>query len=196
MSDAIKSLDLKDGNVLEIHYDESAENPRRAWDNLTIMAVFHNRYDFGDKVDFSSRDFNSWSEMEEHIRKTYKPLAMKPLYMYEHTGITISTTPFGDIWDSGQIGFVYITQKKLDEMEISINEGESWSEFVKRLESYIDSEVEIEDQYLRGDVYGFIIKDAENNHVDSCWGFYGNNFKENGILDYVDRDNIVNIDDL
>lgn len=193
---AVKSLDLKDGNVLEIHHDESADNPRTAWDNLTIMAVFHSRYDFGDNVDFSSDDFNGWDEMEKHIRSKYKPLAMKPLYMYDHSGITIATTPFGCQWDSGQIGFVYITQKKLDEMGVTINEDETWPDFVKRLESYIDGEVEVEDQYVRGEVYGFIIKDPDGEHVDSCWGFYGNNFKENGILDQVEQDNIVNLDDL
>lgn len=196
MNEAVKTLDLKDGGVLEIHYDESADNPRTAWDNLTVMAVFHRRYDFGDKVDFSSGDFNGWDEMEEHIRKTYKPLAMKPLYMYDHSGITISTSPFGCRWDSGQIGFVYITQKKLDEMGIAIKEDETWSEFVERLENYIDGEVEVEDQYVRGEVYGFVIKNADGEHVDSCWGFYGDDFKENGILDHVDKDNIVNLDDL
>jgi hypothetical protein len=33
--------------------------------------------------------------------------------------------------------------------------------------------VETWNQYLSGDVYGFIIEDGEGTDVDSCWGFYG-----------------------
>jgi len=29
------------------------------------------------------------------------------------------------------------------------------------------------DQYLRCEVYGYIIEDEDGNHVDSCWGYYG-----------------------
>ena len=37
----------------------------------------------------------------------------------------------------------------------------------------LKDEVEVYDQYIRGDVYGFIIEDLQGNNVDSCWGFYG-----------------------
>lgn len=27
--------------------------------------------------------------------------------------------------------------------------------------------------YMEGDVFGFVISDPHNEHLDSCWGFYG-----------------------
>ena len=29
------------------------------------------------------------------------------------------------------------------------------------------------DQYLTGQVYGYVVEDQERNRLDSCWGFYG-----------------------
>jgi hypothetical protein len=34
-----------------------------------------------------------------------------PLYLYEHSGITMSTSPFGDRWDSGQVGIIYVKRE-------------------------------------------------------------------------------------
>lgn len=75
---------------------------------------------------------------------------------------------------------------------------ENWKEVA---EYHMDNEVETYDQYLRGDVYGFtltkksikqdicphcgeVIKEYEvEEDVDSCWGFYGCEIENNGILD-------------
>ena len=42
--------------------------------------------------------------------------------------------------------------------------------------------VEEWNDYLHGNVYGFITKDANDNEIDSCWGFYGD-WENSGILD-------------
>ena len=55
------------------------------------------------------------------------------------------------------------------------------------------SEIEIFNDYLNGNVYGFKLvetKKCDLNHehyelIDSCWGFYGHDFEKNGISDYV-----------
>lgn len=42
------------------------------------------------------------------------------------------------------------------------------------------------DQYLRGDVWGFRLFEIDGDdweEVDSCWGFYGNDPRLNGMLD-------------
>lgn len=43
-------------------------------------------------------------------------------------------------------------------------------------EKYLKSEVETYDQYLTGDVYGYVIEDKEGEELDSCWGFYGEEY--------------------
>ena len=49
----------------------------------------------------------------------------------------------------------------------------------------LEGEVETYNQYLTGDVYGFILEKPDGEHIDSCWGFYGDNIETNGILDNI-----------
>ena len=44
----------------------------------------------------------------------------------------------------------------------------------KIIEKYLQGEVETYNQYINGEVYGFIIEDENGNPVEdgSCWGFY------------------------
>jgi hypothetical protein len=38
--------------------------------------------------------------------------------------------------------------------------------------------VEEWNQYLSGDVWGYVIETEEGQHLDSCWGFYGRKYAE------------------
>lgn len=66
---------------------------------------------------------------------------------------------------------------------------ETWRD---RAIEIMESDVKVYDQYLTGVVYGFELYEATSddaipdwNEIDSCWGFYGANIFENGILDSV-----------
>jgi len=176
---------LKDGHILQIFQDTWAESPR-AWDNLGTMAIFHKRYNFGDEVDFASDDFGNWSEMQEHIENNLNAVICIPIYLYDHSGITINTQGFSCPWDSGQVGFLYVTKEKLKEnYAVTILDPE----LIERARKVLENEVKTMNQYITGDVYGFqlIKREAgkEEEIVDSCSGFYGNDIKKNGILDYI-----------
>ena len=183
--ECIEEIELKDEHVLKIYPDDNCYNPREEQDNIGIMAAFHNKYDLGDKVTFGSTEFACWEDMEKHIINRYNPVVILPLYMYDHGGITISTSPFDCDWDSGQIGFVYTHNKHLQNMGTCIEGNESWSDFTDRISEYLESEIVTYDQYVRGDVYYYEIVNDEGEIVDSCSGFYGSDWKKNGILDYV-----------
>jgi len=116
-------------------------------------------------------------------------------------------------WDSGQVGWIFMTYAearknlKVDENDTveewhGPNKGSrvSLEEVIRRV---LIGEVETYDQYLTGDVYGFTIVELvkyekknirtgevtiieEEDVIDSCWGFFGSDIKENGILEYVD----------
>ena len=55
----------------------------------------------------------------------------------------------------------------------------------------MEAEVDTYDQFLTGEVYGYTLYEADSfddddvdwGEIDSCWGFYGDNLLENGILD-------------
>lgn len=169
-------------------------NPRE-WDNLGIMVCFHRRYNLGDKHGYSSpRDFlkNLAAELgmcpvevEDatldnllgHIRDN---AVILPLYLYDHSGITMNTTGFSCPWDSGQVGWIYVTDERVRK-----EYGTLTAETVEQARQVLLGEVKVYDQYLRGDICGFVLKDTDGNHLDSCWGFYGDNPLQNGMVDYL-----------
>lgn len=124
-------------------------------------------------------------------------LVLLPLYVYDHSGMTISTSPFYCPWDSGQVGWIYCTietaKKKLGHTDR------------KKIEEALKAEVKVYDQYLRGDVYGFILKEKKScescgavklEDIDACWGFFGDDLKENGMKDAIPEEYHYLIDQL
>jgi hypothetical protein len=212
MSDIIKEIPLKSGRKLQIIIDDLPSSPRE-WDNLGIFAFFHSRYDLGDKVDFSSNDFDGWDDMENHIWKKKKAYACLPVYMYDHSGIRLGTKSFNCRWDSGQVGFIYITKEQVKKegydskwlKKYIENYPEKAGKSLKEIiEGFLETEIKIMDQYVSGSVYGFKLIDSPENNIseeerelDSCWGFYGDDIKTNGILDHLsEEDQPLNLNDL
>ena len=170
-------------NRLKVVHDSNADSPR-SWDNLGKMICFHNRYDLGDNHNYNADDYSGWEEMKKAIIKEENPAVILPLYMYDHSGISISTSPFSCSWDSGQIGFVLVSKKQALEEYGGVRVS---SKTKVKIESIIQAEVETYTQYVEGEVYGFQIVDEDDNHIDSCYGFYGRDFVTNGMLDYIDH---------
>lgn len=167
------------GYRIEIHYDSSPENPRRdilTDSNLGTMVCFHGRYDLGDNHNCS---------IEEARRFIAKPpkdvVVILPLYLYDHSGITIATTPFSCPWDSGQVGFIYASRSRVQEIygnpKGSNKPFRLTKELRKRVEDALLEEVKTYDQYLSGNVFGYEISDTSPDTpdvaLDSCWGFFG-----------------------
>ena len=177
----------KDNIRLEIVQDENPQNPRSldyTDGNIVKMICFHSRYDLGDKHDYNFHDYSSWEEMESDIIRKEKPFVIQRMYLYDHSGITIATKPFGCRWDSGQVGFAIITKEMMRETFNIKRVTKKW--FDKAVE-YLNGEVETFDQYLTGDVYGFEVYE-DDEQIDSCWGFYGDNFWKNGMSDNIDNE--------
>jgi hypothetical protein len=38
---------------------------------------------------------------------------------------------------------------------------------------------------MEGDVYGYVLEDTEGNEIDSCWGFFGSDWKGNGMAGQI-----------
>lgn len=154
------------GYTIRIEQDDNPENPRD-WDNFGIMICFHKRYRLGDKTDLRSDMFNNWDEAYAYLIKKIHAKFIKPLYLYDHSGITIATHPFSCPWDSGQVGFIYTTSKL-----IRANFGHKpIAKIEKDIIANLESEVTIYDSYIRGDVCGYIIE-KDGDAVASCWGYY------------------------
>jgi len=109
MEQPIESIDYK-GHRIQIHYDEDGPNPRTEFDNITHMICFHKRYNLGDK-----HDYKNWHEFWDWRLEQRDNLWCQNLYLYDHSGLSISMTPFSCQWDSGHVGFIYI--EKSDEWQ-------------------------------------------------------------------------------
>ena len=210
--------------LLTVEDDQCPEDPRN-WDNVCTMVCWHRDYILGDKHDYDGiEDFFQalckevlgkgydetdelyWQDMFKMLRASGLIL-IKPINMYDHSGITVSTSneyPYNDRWDAGCVGFIYITKKKAFCEYVNITE-ENWKE---RADKGLECEMETYDQYLRGNVYGFTLEEKVHyrnettcphcgevikvdeydtyEEVDSCWGFYGDCLEENGVIDNID----------
>jgi hypothetical protein len=178
------------GNIkLEIRQDFDPQNPR-SLDytdcNMSKMICFHKRYCLGDEHDYDINDYPNWDFMEKDIIKNENPLVILPLYLYDHSGITISTKPFDCRWDSGQIGFIIVTKKEIKNTYDIKRCTKKWYDKGVRI---IENEVKTYDDYLTGQVYGYTLYE-DDNEVDSCCGFYGDDFWTNGISDNIGKNMI------
>ena len=164
------------GYAIIIDQDEFAESPRE-WDNLGTMVCFHKRYNLGDKHDLHSEDFSGWEEMGEYLKS--KDAVVLPLYLYDHSGITMSTShgyPYNDRWDAGQVGFIYVSR---DRIKKEFKDGLDDEGIAARLMQ----EVKTYDDYLRDYIFGFVTIDKNGDEIDSCSGYIGNDFEKSGLLD-------------
>lgn len=188
--DAVETI-TKAGITMKLHHDTDPESPRE-WDNLGTMVCWHRDYRLGDaygkrgKLPFDPARYSPDEYIralaadivnaadadaipDEHIARILaKHLEILPLYLYDHSGITMRTSAFSCPWDSGQVGYIYATRA-----EIIKEYGDDSPASRERARKCMVSEVEAYDQYLTGDVYGYTIEDAAGDTLDSCWGFFG-----------------------
>lgn len=121
-------------------------NPRED-DNLGLMICSHKRYNLGDKHDFNFDNHNNWDEAENAIKKQYDVAVILPLYLYDHSGITMATKPFSCRWDSGQVGFIVVSKKKIrDEYKVK----RISNELIKKVTKVLEAEVKGYDNYIMG----------------------------------------------
>jgi len=173
MHEAIEAVTYK-SHTIDIHLDEHPIDPREN-DNLALMVCFHGRYVLGDKHELKSEQFQGWADLANYLQKTYNPLVILPLYLYDHSGLRIKVGSFQGLlpqghaeFDSGQVGFILVPRDK------ALKE---WSQttvtkkLIEKVTAIAYSEVEEYDNYLTGNVYGYVIT-APSGERASCWGFY------------------------
>jgi hypothetical protein len=167
---------------ISIYPDDNSESPR-TWDNITEYHCCHRRYALGDK----GFNYSSGQDCISAAQQAQKQGdIVLPLYLYDHSGITISLSPFSCPWDSGQVGFVIVRREKM----LKEFSAKKFSKSLKAKALKIaQSEVETYDQYLQGDVYGYQV----DEDGDSCWGYYGIEECLNEAKSVVDSLEIVRV---
>lgn len=174
--------------TIEIEQEEGDCDPRD-WDNTGIMLCSHRRYSLGDQqIDRSIMEERSnWDEVEQVIRETYNPVIIMPLYLYDHSGLSMRTYRHGyhSSWDCGQVGFIIATKESIEKIHGKVD---LTPEFLEKLENYLISEVKEYSQYLEGDVYWVRVTDPDGEELDSLGGMFGYDETMKEVQDWIDVD--------
>ena len=177
------------GYQIKVIQDECPISPRED-DNLGTMLCFHKRSSFGSKLevelsrDLKKNDFASWNEVEKHIISKFDVAIILPIYMYEHGSVALSTIPFNDRWDSGQVGYIFISKEKVKK-EYSCKRISK--QLKERISGYLKSEIETYNLYLNGDIFFYRIEDKEGKEIDSLGGIYGGQAAIDMAKEFVDN---------
>ena len=183
----------RDGSTIQIFRDENAFNPREERDGiLGVMLCAHRNYNLGDeqigpagpdttvtcpecKDDRLCQLCEGTEEIDlplmEYLEQERGATVILPLGLLDHSGLHMyvgagahMSDPGG--WDSGQVGVIFDTTETR-----STCGCKDWDK--ARIEESLRAEVKEYDTYLRGECYGYVIKDAAGETTDSCWGFLG-----------------------
>ncbi len=180
-------------NKLRIVHDPNPKNPRNVY-ALGRIAYKHSKYELGeeliddpidwleDKLGLQRRGLYNNERLRELENLFFRKYIGLRLYLYDHSGISISTEPFQCGFDSGQVGYIYIDKKTLRE---DWNIKNITQKYMNQAKNIFKNEIKLFDQYLKGDIYGFIIEDEDGNHIDSSYGFLGTDWENNCIKDFI-----------
>lgn len=199
MTDAIEQFEHR-GFTIKILPDPDPMDPRDC-DNLGTMACFHRRYKLGDEQPdgdgkefllsllpgtvverlenrrdrecYMAADYDGRKQVyaDFHARvmaEVEKQFIVLPLYLYDHSGITMNTTGFHCPWDSGQVGIIYVSKAKVLK---EYGKKVVTKAVREKALACLRQEVETYDLYLRGGFVGYVVEDADGEHIDSCWSF-------------------------
>jgi hypothetical protein len=173
------------GLTVEIEIDQDCSSPRENC-NLGTIVGFHRDY----KLTDDGVSFDCPEAVMAHV-KASGAIAL-PVYMYEHSGVMLSTGAFGCPWDSGQVGVIYVEREKVLK-DYSVKRISP--KVREKVLACLKAEVEEFSKYLNGECYGFVISrpkcceacgNTSSDELDSCWGFIGFEYAKQSAIEAAD----------
>lgn len=171
------------GYKIAIVRDEFAENPLEDESNfLGKLFTCHRKYcpqnEFKDNFEYGK----VWDD-DLKIRKNFtKTYYAANVYLLDHSGLTVSLSPFNNKWDSGLFGIICCLKESAKEI-FDCNHSDELLEYM--VMNDFKATIKCLNDYYAGDVYGVRIFDdsEEEEEVDSSWGFYGDEVIPDAIED-------------
>lgn len=115
-------------------------------------------------------NLDNWRDLTTAAEKV--GCLVRLVYLYDHSGLAVSLSPFSCPWDSGIVGIMVWSKEQREKYH-----GKKFRDTAKRhaadmqvMESYFSEWA----AYIEGDIYCITVTDAETGeHVDSCGGISG-----------------------
>ena len=161
------------GCTVTIDQDEFAENPRDSDCNLGTMLYCHSRYVLGDKQ-------CTPDNIQDALESFGPDAVVLPLFLYDHSGITMNTTGFACPWYSGQVGYICVSHDTIREEYGEVND-----ESIELATQCLQGEVETFDQYISGEVYCVKI-DFPDGETETLCGIFGWDYTQLEVRDMID----------
>ena len=187
---------------ISVYLDTLPVNPREEYDNITKMWCGHKRYNLPKEIDIDDTDCTDWVDVCDEIVEAVKSqgdeiVKSKSIYMLDHSGLRVSLEDFNDCWDSGQIGYIFITKNAIKENKIKD----------KDIDKVIQDEFNDWKAYMEGNIYGYSILrkkvckccgNVEYENVDGLGGIIANDMEDikKVIEEYTDKNILKDIQDL
>lgn len=169
MSGIIQSCEYR-GYTIEVTPTADPREPFEDMGRLGTFAFFDRSGAYKNEGLFAQTDFGDWDQMQAYIegKRGLRAICL-PVYIYRHGADAISTTPFTCTWDSGQLGFTFATKE-------AIRDWFGWKyvtgERVEKARKVLQSEIELMNKYIRGEVYDWTIHNSLGGFEDSCGEYY------------------------
>lgn len=155
-----KTIDLPGGQKIVIENDEFAENPTEtSGEDTNLFLVAKHRQCWipepGEKT--------IPEDPYELLKKYKKTHWIFPLEAYIHSGVVLALSREGNFpdrqWDVSQLGFVFVAKSEWrlskSARKVALSIVEEWNNFIS------------------GNVWQWVHKDADDNVVGSCGGYLG-----------------------
>jgi hypothetical protein len=184
--ESVDTIELDDITI-NIYPEEDLFESPRDWDNLGTMVCFHRHYNLGDE----KHGFNDPDELTEYLKANIDKIECFPVYLMDHSGLSMragaGVNDFLHVdshgWDWGCVGYIFVTH---DTLRKEYSKKRLSKKVLAQARKILLQEVETYDQCLTGDVYWYTTTCNHcNEQLDSCGGFYGHDWKENGLLEYA-----------
>jgi hypothetical protein len=161
--EAIDTLDERDGLTLKLYVDPEPSSPDD-WDTLATMQ--HSApFRFGEPMSEPER---GWNVHARYLTLSGVAAAAIPIRIEEGHGWGVQFYES----DDNPNGVMFTTHARVTEL---CGEGESYHARAW-IEEALRGELAVWNQYGQNDVYGYVVEDERGAHVDSCWGFYGEDY--------------------
>ena len=167
--------------VIKIYRDDDSQSPEEWQDENLFLVAYHRDFTVDKKISqglaqcITNNGKYEDDSINDEARQYIKDYYIFGLEAYIHSGVHLSllheSNYLDRAWDVSQLGLVFVSKKEWKSRKAA-KEGAS-----ALLETWND--------YLSGNIYGYVIEDKEGENLDSCWGFYGD-YEENALKEARD----------
>ena len=163
---------------IKIYEDTNAQSPEEEGDESLFLVGYHRNFTVTrDQIVTQGQCRAIFTrDPDEDEKQTAKEFTKKyhvfGLEAYIHGGVVLALSREGNFvdrqWDVSQLGAVFVSRKE-------------WKTADKARKAALGL-IKYWNDTLSGNVYGYVVEDERGEHLDSCWGFYGD-YEDSGILE-------------